>query len=303
VWLLYLIVAMQAGLFSVNSPARGAMVPRIVPPHQLPAANSLFQIGFNTGFTVGPLLAGVIIGAFGFKAAYAVDVGMFLIAISTIRGLPPMPPQGTPSRAGWGSVVEGLRFLKSRHNVLMTFLLDLAAMIFGSPRALFPAIAAAFYGGGAPTVGLLFADPAIGAVVGAAFGGWLPRVRRQGQAVIWSIVVWALAIAGFGLVHVLWVGVIFLGIAGAADMVSAVYRSTILQVATPDEMRGRLQGVFTVVVTGGPRLGDVRSGSFAQVGGLGFSLVSGGVLCLVFVAVLVARFPGFARYDARNPVA
>jgi MFS family permease len=302
VWLLYLIVAMQAGLFSVNSPARGAMVPRIVPAHQLPAANSLFQIGFNTGFTVGPLLAGVMIGAFGFKAAYAVDVAMFVIAITTIRGLPPMPPQGKASPAGWRSVVEGLSFLKSRHNVLMTFLLDLAAMIFGSPRALFPAIAVAFYGGGPRTVGLLFAAPAIGAVVGAAFGGWLPRVHRQGLAVIWSIVVWALAIVGFGLVHVLWVGVIFLGIAGAADMVSAVYRSTILQVATPDEMRGRLQGVFTVVVTGGPRLGDVRSGSFAPIG-LGFSLVSGGALCLVFVALLVARFPGFARYDARHPVA
>jgi ABC-type transport system involved in multi-copper enzyme maturation permease subunit len=148
---------------------------------------------------------------------------------------------------------------------------------------------------------LLFAAPAIGALIGAAFGGWLPQVRKQGLAVIISIIVWALAIIGFGLVHVLWIGLLFLALAGGADMVSAVYRSTILQVATPDAMRGRLQGVFTVVVTGGPRLGDVRAGSFAPIG-LGFSLVSGGILCLLSVGLLVARFPGFARYDARHPV-
>lgn len=299
-WLLYLVVAVQAGLFSVNGPARQAMVPRLVPARQLPAANSLSQIGFNAGFTLGPLLAGLVIGSFGLQAAYAIDVVMFVVALSTIRRLPPMPPEGKAVRAGWRSVGEGLRFLRTRHNVLMTFLLDLPAMIFGSPRALYPAIAATFYGGGPRTVGVLYAAPAIGALLGAALGGWLPRVRRQGIAVIASIVVWALAITGFGLARQLWLGVALLGLAGAADMVSAVFRSTILQIATPDEMRGRLQGVFTVVVTGGPRLGDVRAGAFAPLG-LGFSVVSGGVLCLMSVGLLVARFPGFARYDARHP--
>ncbi len=299
-WLLYAIVAVQAGLFSVNSPARAAIVPRLMPAVHLPAANSLFQIGFNAGFTLGPLLAGVVIGGWGLQAAYAVDVVMFVIAMSTIWGIPPMPPDGTVRRAGWRSVAEGLQFLRSRHNVLMTFLVDLAAMVFAQPRALFPAIAVAFYGGGPRTVGLLYAAPAIGGLLGAALSGRLPRVRRQGRAVLVSVAIYGCAIAAFGLVRVLWLGVALLMLSGAADMVSAVYRTTILQVATPDTLRGRLQGVFTVVVTGGPRLGDVRAGAFSPIG-LGFSVVTGGLACVALVGALALRFPGFARYDARHP--
>ena len=184
----------------------------------------------------------------------------------------------------------------------MTFLVDLNAMIFGMPRALFPAVAVLFYGGGAATVGVLAAAPAVGALITATFSGGLARVRRQGLAVMVAVVVWGLAIAAFGFTRVLWLGVLFLAIAGGADMVSAVFRSTILQVATPDALRGRLQGVFIVVVAGGPRLGDVESGSVAALTNETISIVSGGLLCVLGVFVLAAIFPAFARYDARNPV-
>ena len=183
----------------------------------------------------------------------------------------------------------------------MSFLVDIVAMVFGMPRALFPAVAVKFYGGGAGIVGLLSAAPAVGALIGALFSGRLPRIRWQGRAVLIAIVVWGLAIAAFGLTSTLWVGLAFLALAGAADMVSAVFRSTILQVATPDALRGRLQGVFLVVVAGGPRLGDVESGTVAALFGERVSIVSGGLICVGGIALLTAAFPRFARYDARDP--
>jgi MFS family permease len=178
----------------------------------------------------------------------------------------------------------------------MTFLVDIVAMVFGMPRALFPAVATLFYAGGAGVAGLLSSSPAIGALVAATFSGWLGRVRRQGLAVLVAVTVWGLAIAAFGVAPVLWLGVLMLAVAGGADMVSAVFRSTILQSATPDELRGRLQGVFIVVVAGGPRLGDVESGAVAAVFGERVSIVSGGLLCVLGVVALAALFPSFARY-------
>jgi MFS family permease len=176
-------------------------------------------------------------------------------------------------------------------------------MVFGMPRALFPALAIGTFHGGAQTAGVLYAAPSVGAFLGAAFSGWSGRIRRQGLAVVVAIAAWGVSIALFGLVHVLWLGVILLAVAGAADMVSAIFRSTILQVATPDSLRGRLQGVFTVVVAGGPRLGDIESGSVASLTSTEFSVVSGGIACIVGLVALVARFPSFVRYDAKEPIA
>ena len=175
-------------------------------------------------------------------------------------------------------------------------------MVFGMPRALFPALAVRTFHGGAGTAGVLYAAPSIGAFLGASFSGWSGRVRRQGLAVIVSIAVWGATIALFGITKVLWLGVILLAVAGAADMVSAVFRSTILQVATPDSLRGRLQGVFTVVVAGGPRIGDLESGSVASLTSTEFSVISGGVACVAGLLALVAKYPSFARYDAKDPV-
>lgn len=302
-WLLYLVVGVQSAFMAVDSPSRGATIPRLVPSRQLPAANALQQVSMQLTLTGGPLLAGVVIGGFGLQWAYWVDVASFFAALYAVWRLPALRPLGEATRAGVASIAEGLRFLRGRTNLLMTFLVDINAMVFGMPRALFPAIGTGWFHGGPRTVSLLYAATSAGGLLGALFGGWFGRVRRQGLAILVAVAVWGAAVAGFGLSRTLWLAVLLLATAGAADMVSAVYRSTILQVATPDALRGRLQGVFIVVVAGGPRLGDVEAGSVASAFGLTFSVVSGGVICLLGVVALAALFPRFARYDARNPQA
>jgi MFS family permease len=298
---IYVVLGCQAALFSADSSARGATLPRLVRPELLPAANSLGQISQNTALTLGPLLAGVIVGSIGFSWAYTIDLLSFTAVIYAVVRLPAIPPDSGAHRPGLRSVGEGLRFLWPRKNLLMTFLVDINAMVFGMPRALFPALAAHTFHGGARTAGLLYAAAPVGALAGAAMSGWSGRVRRQGLAVLVSVAVWGASIAGFGVIHVLWIGLVLLAVAGAADMVSAIFRSTILQVATPDSLRGRLQGVFIVVVAGGPRFGDIESGTVASLAGTEFSVVSGGLACLVGVAALAARYPSFAQYDAKDP--
>jgi MFS family permease len=300
--IIYVLLGLQAGVSSVDSAARGATLPRLVRADLLPAANSLGQLGWNTALTAGPLLAGVVVGTAGYGAAYGIDVASFGAVLYAVFRLPAILPDSDSHKAGFKSVAEGFRFLAPRKNLMMTFLVDIDAMVFGMPRALFPALAIGAFHGGAETAGVLYAAPSIGAFLGAAFSGWSGRIRRQGLAVVVAIAVWGVSIALFGLVHVLWLGVILLAIAGAADMVSAIFRSTILQVATPDSLRGRLQGVFTVVVAGGPRIGDLESGSVASLVSTEFSVVSGGIACIVGLVALIARYPSFARYDAKDPV-
>ena len=301
VTLLYVVTGLQAACYAVNNPARSAIIPRLLPAPMLPAANALSTASFNLGFTVGPLLGGVIIGWLGLGAAYLVDCVTFTAALYALWRLPPVPPEGDVRRAGLQSVLEGLRYLRTRPNVLMTFLVDLAAMVLAQPRALFPAVAGGFYGGGTRTVGLLAAAPAIGSLAAVILSGPLGRVRRQGLAIMVCVVVYGGAVAAFGFTRVLWLGVLMLAVSGAADMVSSVYRNTILQVATPDAMRGRLQGVFIVVVAGGPRLGDFTAGTVAAISTETFAVVSGGCACMVAVGLLAARYRGFARYDAVHP--
>jgi len=303
VWLLYAIVSLQAICFAMNSTARSSMVPRLLPVEQLPAANALNSLTSNMGMMVGPSLGGLIVGLWGYQAAYLVDVAAFSASLYAMVRLPPMLPQRAAGQAGTGraSVLDGLRFLATRPNVRMTFFCDMAAMVLAQPRALFPAVAALWYGGDAKTVGLLVAAPAVGAVLGGTFSGWLGRIRRHGVAIMASVACWGLAIALFGLTRHLWPGLFFLALAGAADTVSMVYRSTMLQAATPDDMRGRLQGVFIVVVAGGPRLGDFLTGSAADLTSPSFTVVCGGVACVLVVGLLGLRWRGFAAYDARDP--
>jgi MFS family permease len=301
-WLLYVLAAVQGAFASVDSAARGAMLPRLVRREMLPSANALGQLGFNGAMTVGPLLAGLLVAAVGFTWTFALDAASFAAILYALWRLPAMPPEGGTTRAGLRSVAEGLRFLGPRKNLLMTFLVDINAMVFGMPRALFPAIGLHWFHGGASTVGLLYAAPPLGAFLGAALSGWSARIRRQGLAVLVSVSLWGGAIAAFGLSRTLWLSLLLLAVAGAADMVSAVFRNTILQVATPDSLRGRLQGVFIVVVAGGPRLGDVESGTVAGAFGLGTSVVSGGLACVAGVVALAAAYPSFAKYDAQHPV-
>ena len=299
--LLYAVVAVQAALFAIDSPARQAFVPRLLRKELLPAANALKQVEFNLAVTVGPLLAGVLVARFGYGAAYGLDAVTFLAALVAVRGLPPMPPAGGGRRAGTASVLEGLRFLRSRQVLLMTFVVDLVAMVFAMPRALFPALAEEVFGGGEQTAGLLYSSIAFGALLGALFSGWLGRIHRHGVAVLVAIVAWGLSITLFGITDVLPLAVLCLAAAGLADMVSAVFRTAILQAAAPDEMRGRLGGVFIVVVAGGPRLGDARAGGGAELVGLQGSSVAGGLAVVGVTAAIALGARNFRSYDAREP--
>jgi MFS family permease len=301
--LLYGVVAVQAGLFSMDSPARSAFTPRLLPVHLLPAANALKQVEFNIGVTVGPLLAGLIVAGPGYATAYGLDAVSFAASMWAVLKLPPMPPAGGGRKAGTASVLEGLAFLRTRPVLLMTFVVDLIAMIFAMPRALFPSIAHDVYGGGPQTAGAMYSALAAGALLGALFGGWLGRVHKQGVAVLVAIVAWGLAIAAFGLSNRLWFGLLMLALAGGADMISAVFRNAILQTAAPDEMRGRLGGVFIVVVAGGPRLGDGRAGLGSELVGIRGAVVSGGLAVVALTAICAAVVPRFRRYDVREPTA
>lgn len=316
VWVLYALVAVQNGCYAVNGPARTATIPRLLPTPLLPAANALSGISMGTAVMVGPLLAAPLISLGGYGMAYTAQVFLLLGALLTLLTLPPLPPQGQVNRPGLSSVLEGLRFLRTRGNVRMTFLVDLAAMILGMPRVLFPAIGAVVIGGGATTVSILVAALAAGSALAALLSGPLGHVRRQGLAVLLAVIVWGSAIATFGVVvllspgpaagggahyPILWTAAGCLVIAGAADAVSAVFRQTILQAATPDNMRGRLQGVFIVVVAGGPRLGELTLGSAGQAVGEALAAILGGLACVVAVIALGLWQRRFARYDARHP--
>lgn len=302
VWLLYVVVAAQSAAFAVNNPARQAIVPRLIEPELLPAANALANLTFSAGFTVGPLLGGLVIGGLGLSWAYAIDAVLFGAAMYGLFRLPSIAPEAEPHRTGWAAVWEGLRFLSTRRNLLMTFVVDLCAMVLAQPRALFPALAVTTFGGGARTVGLLSAAPAIGSVLAGVFSGWLGSVRRQGLMVVLMVCGYGTAVALFGMTSWLSLALLFLAFTGAFDMISAVFRSTILQVATPDELRGRLQGVFIVVVAGGPRLGDALVGTTASLWGERGAIVIGGVACVVGTLFFTFRNRGFLRYDARHPV-
>ena len=301
VWFLYGCIAVQSGFYAINNPARSAMVPRLLDKQLMPAAAALNMASFNLGFTFGPMLGALAIKWQGLGAAYAIDVVTFSAAYYALVRMPKMPPLENSPRAGLRSVVDGLRFLKRSPNLRMTFVLDLCAMVLAQPRALFPALAFKVYGGGAGVVGLLQSAPAAGAVVAFLFSGWVSRVRRQGFAIVVAVLVYGAAVGGVGLTDVLWMGVAFLALSGMADMVSAAYRSTILQVAAPDQLRGRLQGVFIVVVAGGPRAGDFVAGSVASSVGERVALVVGGLACIAGVLIATALSRRFLDYDALHP--
>ncbi|HEU0130416.1 MAG TPA: MFS transporter [Mycobacteriales bacterium] len=298
VWLLYVLVFLQSALFAVDAPARRSVIPRLLPARQIPAATALSQVLWNFATVVGPLLAGVIVGTLGLEWAYGIDAVSFAASFAAAVSLAAMPPEGGGTAAGVGSVLEGLRYLRTQPVLLMTFIVDINAMVFGMPRALFPALATGRFHGGSGSVGLLYAAPALGALLGALVSGRFGRVRRQGVAVLLAVAVWGFAIVGFGLANAMWLAVLMLAVAGAADMVSAVFRNSILQVATPDAMRGRLGGVFIAVVAGGPRLGDVEAGTVANLTSAQFSVVSGGFACVLGVLLLGLLVPSFSRYEA-----
>jgi MFS family permease len=294
-WPLFVLSAAAGGIAGFDRPAFNAAIPRMVPRTDLAPAYALWQVQLQAGTVVGPALAGILLSSAGLATVYWVDVATFVVSFATVVAFRPLPPQPGAGRAGWRSVVEGLRYIKGRQVIQGVYLLDLNAMVFGMPRALFPALGLNVFNGGAQAVGFLYAAPGAGALVGALMTGWVSGVRRQGRAVIVCVILWGLAITLFGLTDVLWVALILLALAGWADVVSAVFRNTILQSTVPDELRGRLSAIQIAVVQGGPRLGDLESGAVAEAAGLRFSVVSGGLACMAGAAVLSLVLPGFRR--------
>ena len=305
-WLLLVLTALQSGAMGVSSAARGAIIPRLVPVRELPAANALNMTATTISMTAGPLLAGVLVQGGDFAWAYAVDAILFTVVLwATIR-LPPLRPvptstaaagvgEETTGRPGWREVRDGLAYIVATPLLWLSFAIDIAAMVLALPRALFPEVAQARFGEG--SIAALYAAIAIGSALAGLTSGWVSQVRRQGVALVVSVVVWGLAVAAAGLAGTLWLAVALLAVGGAADLVSSVYRQTILQTYAPDELRGRMQGVFFAVVAGGPRLGDLRAGVTAALVGPTISWVGGGIAAAVVAVLLAIAFPVLVRYN------
>jgi MFS family permease len=297
---LMVLLAVQQAFWGLNAPARNASIARLVPEGQLPAANALGSTVMQTGQVVGPLLAGVLIPVIGLPELYLIDAVALCVTVWAVYRLPSLPPLASTvaRRAGVREIAEGFRYISAHKVLLLSFLADIIAMVFGMPRALFPQMASETYApyGEELALGLLFAAIPIGAVVGGLFSGTFSRARRHGWMVIGAVVAWGVAITGFGLSGSLWLAVVFLAVAGVADMVSMVFRGAILLSAATDEMRGRMQDVFTVVVAGGPRLADVLHGTAGSVFGARTAVAGGGLLVVAVMLTLAFAVPGLRRY-------
>jgi MFS family permease len=308
VWLLLCTFAVQQAFFAVNQPTRSALLPKLLPVHLLPAANSLNMTVMQAGGIAGPLVGGALIPLVGFSWLYLIDTVTLFATLGAVVGLPPLPVEGALGSPGLKAVIDGFRYLRTQPVLMMSFVVDLIAMVFGMPRALFPEMADVDFGGpseGGLAFALLFAAIPAGAVVGGVLSGWVSRVERQGLAVIVAILVWGLAMVGFGVSAMLApsapavflvVAVVMLAIGGAADMASAAFRTSMLQSAASDDVRGRLQGIFIVVVAGGPRVADVAHGATAAVTGAAVAAAGGGVLVVVGTVLAALAVPAFVRY-------
>jgi MFS family permease len=298
VWPLFVGAGGLAAFYGLERPSLDAMIPRIVERSELPAASALWWGGMNTAAIAGSSLAGVLIAAGGAELAFAVDLATFVIGLVALAAMRAMPaPEGAvaPSLAAVG---EGLRFAASRPVLLGTYLVDLNAMFFGMPLALFPAFASRL--GGPGVLGLLYAAPSIGAVVASATSGWAGRVRHHGRAIVYAAAAWGAFIALAGFARTAWLAVVLIALAGAADMVSGLFRSTIWNTTVPDNLRGRLAGIEMISYTSGPLLGQVESGVAASLVGVRASFVSGGILCVAGCAVCALALPALWTYEAEG---
>ena len=321
-WFYYALTTLTAVATTIVGATRAAIVPRLVDRELLPAASALGGISMGISITVGPALAGVLVAGVGIQWTYTVDAVLFLAAFTGIVTLPPIRPEGGGTTRGIPALVEGIAFLRHAPNIRLGFVIDIVAMTFGMARVLYPAVGALVIGGGAVTVGILFAAGAVGTLLSSLLSGRLGHVRRQGLAIRNAVLAYGGFMLAFGLVLLplgtrqggsitdslasanlpaLALAAIALAGAGAADNISSVFRNTMMQSAVPDAMRGRTQGIFTVVVTGGPRIGDAFVGLVVLSTLLWLPSVLGGVLIVAVVAVLVRLSPSFRGYDALDP--
>lgn len=308
VWLLLVLFAAQQAFFAINHPTRSAVLPRILDDELLPAANSLWMTVSQGGAIAGPLLGGALIPLLGLSWLYFIDAITLFATVGAAVALPRLPVQGISGTPGLRSIIDGLAYLKGHPILLTSFLVDIIAMVFGMPRALFPEMADVSFGGpdtGGFAFAVLFAAIPAGAVLGGVFSGWVSRVERHGLAVIGAIVVWGVAMAGFGIAAgaangragvFLAVAAAMLVLGGAADIASAAFRVSMLQTAASDDVRGRLQGIFIVVVVGGPRIADVAHGGAAAMVGTTVAAAGGGLLVVALTVVTAVAVPSFVRY-------
>lgn len=302
-WVLVLVAALFAALNGVHRPALEALTPRLVAPELMPAVAALGMFRWSFSFIAGPAIAGLIATGLGAAAAFSIDAATFIISIIAlllIRSVPMPIRQDDDDRPSLKSVIDGLKYARSRQELLGTYLIDINAMFFGMPIALFPAIADSF---GGASVGLFYAMPAVGSLVVSLTSGWTGKINKHGLVVTIAAAVWGVAIVVFGLVNHLWLALLFLAVAGAADAVSGVFRMTIWNQTIPDHMRGRLAGIEMISYLTGPYLGNAEAGIVASAFGLRASVVSGGVLCVAGSVVLGLLLPKFIRYDGREGLA
>jgi MFS family permease len=292
--------ALGTAAYGFQRPARNALTPRLVRDDQLLAAIAVEDVIFTLARVAGPVMAGVLIAVVGLATAFAIDIATFAASLVAIWLLPPVPPAPDADRPSLKSILDGFRLIKRKKVLLGIFVVDTNAMIFGMPRALFPAFAEKL-GGGAGVLGVLYAAPFFGALLASLTSGWMMTLRRQGLGVCIAAAAWGVAIAIVGFAEAVWFAVIFLAVAGAADFVSAVLRSNILLTVTPDSMRGRLSGIELAQVAGAPEVGNVEAGIVASLTSVRASVVSGGILTVVGTAVVAAAIPALVRYDARRP--
>ncbi|HVA06122.1 MAG TPA: MFS transporter [Acidimicrobiales bacterium] len=298
---LYLVSSVAAGFAGFANTARMASTPGLVERRHLSAAAAMMQVTFQVGTVVGPALSGVLL-TIGLPFVYSLDAATFVMAIAATALMRPIPPPDGPALNPWESAKEGMRYLRKRQALQGVYIIDVNAMVFGMPRALFPAMAGTVFGGGTIALGFLFAAPGIGALVGAVTTGWVTHMRRQGMAVIVAVITWGTAVAVFGVVHILWVALVLLAIAGWADVISAVLRNTILQSTVPERFRSRMSSIQMAVVQGGPRLGDMESGAVATATSLEFSVVTGGLACIAGAVVISLLMPRFRHHvDTGEP--
>lgn len=300
VWALFVLAAISAGLSGFQRPALQSLAPRLLPAELMPAAAALESFGSTFAAIGGPAIGGILIATVGLPATYALDALSFGISIFVVAAIRSVAPPVDAERPSLRRVAEGFRYALSRKDLLGTYLIDMNAMFFGMPYALFPAIAEKL--GGGKVLGLLYAAPAFGAFLASATSGWTGRVHRHGRAIAIAAAFWGVAIIAFGFTTTLWPAFACLALAGAADMVSAVYRMTIWNQTIPDGLRGRLAGIEQISYMSGPLLGNVEAGLVASFAGIRGSVVSGGVLCVLGTAALCVFLPEFVKYDARTSV-
>jgi MFS family permease len=296
-WVLFVVAPILAALYGIFRPSLDAMVPRLVTKEELPAASALEGFRGTFGEIAGPALAGIIIATAGLPVAYAIDAATYGISLAALWFMRAIPPPADAPPVSLGGIAEGVRYAWSRRDLLGTYAVDMIAMFFGMPMALFPAIAADF--GGAGVLGLLYTAPAVGSLLATVASGWVSRVHRHGLAIILAATVWGLGIIVFGLAADLWLAFASLVVAGGADMISGIFRMTMWNQTIPDRLRGRLAGIEQVSYTSGPLLGNLEAGVVASLTSVRTSVVSGGVLCVVGVAVAAVALPAFRLYDAR----